>query len=428
MEFRPNDSRLREPLPPLGGNRRTTSTASSTMNNSRSETTAKSKSSAPKKRKTPKRSTVTADIAGGYRVDYIILLTVILLVSFGVVMVFSSSYYNASLNASMQNDMFYFLKKEIKYAILGFVVMFITMHYDYHNYRDQKITNLLVYAAYWIVVFLLVMVLLKGETVNGAKRWIWGFQPSEMAKPILILVLAIFLDKGKFNVNTLKGFVLMLLVAVPFMALVVLEPNLSTTIILAVIWGGMVYIASKVYRYLYTIAGCGLAGIYYALFIADGFRSKRVAVWRDPFSDMKDTGYQVVQSLYSVASGGMFGLGLGCSRQKLGYMPEAQNDIIFAIVCEELGFFGATILLIIFMLLIWRGVRTAMKARDRFGMLIASGITIMFAVQVIINVAVVTNTMPNTGIPMPFISYGGTSLIFMMASAGILMNISKSIK
>jgi cell division protein FtsW len=188
----------------------------------------------------------------------------------------------------------------------------------------------------------------------------------------------------------------------------------------------MIYIATKVYKFLYALAGLGFVGIYYMLFIADGFRSDRVSVWLDPFSDVKETGYQVVQSLYSIASGGMFGLGLGCSRQKLGYMPEAQNDIIFAIICEELGFFGATILIIIFMLLIWRGIRTAMKAKDRFGMLVASGITIMIAVQVIINIAVVTNTMPNTGIPLPFISYGGTSLVFMMASAGILMNISKT--
>jgi cell division protein FtsW len=302
------------------------------------------------------------------------------------------------------------------------------MHYDYHNYRDQKIMNFLVYAAYWIVVVLLVLVLVKGERVNGAKRWIWGFQPSEVAKPVLILVMAIFLDREKFNVNKLKGFLAMFAVAVPFLGLVVLEPNLSTAIILAVIWGGMVYIASRIYRYLYTVGILGLSGLYYLLFIADGFRSERVAAWKDPFAYIKGTGYQTVQSLYSIASGGMFGLGLGCSRQKLGYMPEAQNDIIFAIVCEELGFFGATILLIIFMLLIWRGVRTAMYARDRFGMLVAAGITIMFAVQVIINVAVVTNTIPNTGIPLPFISYGGTSLIFMMASAGILMNISKSIK
>jgi cell division protein FtsW len=283
-----------------------------------------------------------------------------------------------------------------------------------------------VFASYFIVAFLLLMVLIKGTAVNGAKRWIWGFQPSEIAKPVLILVLAIVIDKGYADINKLGGFIKAALVVAPLAGLVMAEPNLSTTIILAVIWGGMVYIATKVYRYLYSLAGLGLVGVYYMLFVAKGFRSDRVSVWLDPFSDVKETGYQVIQSLYSIASGGMFGLGLGCSRQKLGYMPEAQNDIIFAIICEELGFFGATILIIIFMLLIWRGIRTAIKAKDRFGMLVASGITIMIAVQVIINIAVVTNTIPNTGIPLPFISYGGTSLVFMMASAGILMNISKT--
>lgn len=415
----------RQPLPPLGKNAAVSSGSSrrvGTGTQSGVKTTSKKKNTTSKKKSSGSLASTTAS---SYRVDYIILLTVILLVSFGVVMVFSSSYYAASMSADMKNDMFYFLKKEVIFSSVGFVAMFFTMNFDYHKYKDAGVMRIAVFSAYIAVAILLGLVLIMGDTLNGAKRWIFGFQPSEIAKPVLILVMAILLDEEIFDINKFKGFCAAALVLGVYVALVLAEPNLSTSIILCLIWAGMVYIVTKVYRYLYSIAGLGVLGMYFMLFVAKGFRSDRVAAWLNPFADVKDTGYQVVQSLYSIASGGMFGLGLGCSRQKLGYMPEAQNDIIFAIICEELGFFGATILIIIFMLLIWRGVRTALKAKDRFGMLIATGVTVMIAVQVIINIAVVTNTIPNTGIPLPFISYGGTSLIFMMASVGMLMNVSK---
>ena len=169
----------------------------------------------------------------------------------------------------------------------------------------------------------------------------------------------------------------------------------------------------------------GVVGVL-AMTFGTGFRSDRVRVWRDPFSDLEGTGYQIVQSLYAIASGGMFGLGIGGSRQKLGYMPEAHNDIIFAIICEELGWFGAAIVVILFAIFVWRGIVIAINHKDdMFAMLMATGITVMIAVQVIINIAVVTNSMPNTGIPLPFISYGGTSMVIMMACMGILMNISR---
>lgn len=187
----------------------------------------------------------------------------------------------------------------------------------------------------------------------------------------------------------------------------------------------IIFVATPKISRVVPIGVLGVVGVL-AMTFGTGFRSDRVRVWRDPFSDLEGTGYQIVQSLYAIASGGMFGLGIGGSRQKLGYMPEAHNDIIFAIICEELGWFGAAIVVILFAILVWRGIVIAINHKDdMFAMLMATGITVMIAVQVIINIAVVTNSMPNTGIPLPFISYGGTSMVIMMACMGILMNISR---
>ena len=201
--------------------------------------------------------------------------------------------------------------------------------------------------------------------------------------------------------------------------------NLSTAIIVSLIGFGIIFIASP-YTAVFFISGLiGASGLVFYMSRAKDFRGGRFSAWLDPFSDPSATGYQIVQSLYAVASGVIFGLGLGQSRQKLGFLPEAHNDIIFSIICEELGFFGAMIVLILFAILIWRGIKIAVNATDLFGTLVASGIVIMIASQVIINVAVVTNSIPNTGVPLPFISYGGTSVAIMMMLIGILLNISR---
>ena len=324
--------------------------------------------------------------------DYILLLCVILLVAIGIVMVFSSSYYTAGRGKI--GDIYYYLKKELLWSGAGFVVMFLCSQFSYKKWKKVAMIG------YVIANILLVLVLFFGTEAGGAKRWLWGFQPSEIAKLAVIIVLSTIISQMPEIFDTWKGVgIYFLIVAVP--TGLVAKENLSTAIVL------------------------GVVGVL-AMTFGTGFRSDRVRVWRDPFSDLEGTGYQIVQSLYAIASGGMFGLGIGGSRQKLGYMPEAHNDIIFAIICEELGWFGAAIVVILFAILVWRGIVIAINHKDdMFAMLMATGITVMIAVQVIINIAVVTNSMPNTGIPLPFISYGGTSMVIMMACMGILMNISR---
>lgn len=277
---------------------------------------------------------------------------------------------------------------------------------------------------YVIANILLVLVLFFGTEAGGAKRWLWGFQPSEIAKLAVIIVLSTIISQMPEIFDTWKGVgIYFLIVAVP--TGLVAKENLSTAIVLGVVSCSLFFVATPKISRVIPIGVLGVVGVL-AMTFGTGFRSDRVRVWRDPFSDLEGTGYQIVQSLYAIASGGMFGLGIGGSRQKLGYMPEAHNDIIFAIICEELGWFGAAIVVILFAILVWRGIVIAINHKDdMFAMLMATGITVMIAVQVIINIAVVTNSMPNTGIPLPFISYGGTSMVIMMACMGILMNISR---
>lgn len=348
--------------------------------------------------------------------DYIMLLCVVLLVAIGIVMVFSSSYYTAGRGKS--GDIYLYLKKELGMAAGGFIIMFICTQIPYK--KIKRFTKPL----YAVANILLVLVLFFGTEAGGAKRWLWGFQPSEVAKVAVIVTLSTVITNFPEIFDTWKGVGTYLVILGIPTGLVAIE-NLSTAIVLGVVGCSLFFVSTPKLTKLVPVGALGVAGVL-AMTFGTGFRSNRVQAWLDPFSDSSNTGYQVVQSLYAIASGGMFGLGIGGSRQKLGYMPEAHNDIIFAIICEELGWFGAAIVVILFAILIWRGIIVAIKHKDdMFAMLMATGITVMIAVQVIINIAVVTNSMPNTGIPLPFISYGGTSLIIMMGCVGILMNISR---
>ncbi len=351
--------------------------------------------------------------------DYIIMFCVILLVMFGIIMVFSSSYYTSGRG---DGDIYEYLKKELVFAAAGFVVMFFAAKIPHKNWmRFSKIL-------YIVSCIFLVIVIFAGKEVGGAKRWLElgpvSFQPSEVAKISVILALSTVLTKNKNLLDSWEGVgVYALTLAIPC-GLVAVE-NLSTAIVIGAIGCGILFVYTPKLKYFIPVAVAGVIGIVFMI-VFSGFRSDRFRAWIDPFSVSSDTGYQIVQSLYSIASGGFFGLGLGGSRQKLGYMPEAHNDIIFAIVCEELGWVGAAIIVTLFMVLLWRGVLVAVKHSDEpFSMLMATGITTMIAVQVIINIAVVTNSIPNTGIPLPFISYGGTSMIILLFSMGVLMNISK---
>jgi len=272
-----------------------------------------------------------------------------------------------------------------------------------------------------------------GITHAGATRWIAigpvNFQPSELAKIAVILMMAKYIATDPNRVNTLRGlFGCVVILGLP-LVLVMLGRNMSTMIILAAIAFVIIFLASP-YFWRWVIAavtvGAGVIGyLIYDYFAGEGFRGARFGAWLDPFADPTGFGFQNVQALYAVASGGLFGLGLGNSNQKLYYLPEAQNDFIFAIIVEELGLFGAMIVLVLFGILVWRGAMAAINSRSVLGCLIGTGIVTMISVQVIINVGVVTNTIPNTGIPLPFISYGGTSIAVMMTAMGMLLNISR---
>ncbi|MCD8159556.1 MAG: putative lipid II flippase FtsW [Clostridiales bacterium] len=350
-------------------------------------------------------------------VDFIILFVVVLLIIIGTIMIFSASYYSAGNSESFNNDIYYFLKRHLRYLPVGLVIMIFLCNFNYKYIKPFTFT------AYCISVVCLVLVLFFGREINGAKRWLWFFQPSEVAKLALILYLASYIDDNKGILNDPRGFVRCIGIILLPTALIALE-NLSTAVVTFAIGMGILFIGTPNKRFFLPFIPLGGIGLVGGIALAS-FRIERIYAWLDPFEYAMDKGYQAVQSFYAIASGGFLGLGLGHSRQKLGYIPEAHNDIIFSILCEEMGFFGAAIVIILFMILIWRVVRCAMLADSEFGILAAGGIIVMIGIQVIMNIAVVTNTMPNTGIPLPFISYGGTSLIVMLTAMGIVLNISK---
>ncbi|MBF8982242.1 stage V sporulation protein E [Lutibacter sp. B2] len=353
--------------------------------------------------------------------DFTLLLTVLILVVIGIIMVFSSSHYYALLK---MNDSYHFLKREFAWAALGLVGMFVTMNFDYLKYK--KIAPV----AYVVSIILLILVLTPaGTRLNGAQRWInlgpITIMPGEIAKICAIIFAANRLSiKPERMKNFVKGVIPNLMIIGIYMGLILLQPNMSTAVTIGAIIASMMFVAGM--RWLHVaVMGLGGVAMLISLIIIEPYRMKRLTGFLDPFADPKGTGYQVIQSLYALGSGGLFGVGLGKSVQKYLYIPEPQNDFIFAIIGEELGFIGCVTIIILFVLLIWRGIRIAINAPDLFGCLLATGITAMVAVQVIINIAVATSSMPVTGIALPFISWGGTSLSIFMAAIGILLNISR---
>ena len=351
------------------------------------------------------------------RTDYTILLLTLILVFFGIIMVFSSSYYYA-LEHPKISDMYYFVKRQAMYAALGGAGMVITINFPYRYYKK------LAPIGYVLTNLLLILVLVLATATKGSKRWLFGFQPSELSKVAVILFLALYISTHRESLNNLKGFIKAFIILVIPVVLIG-AANMSTAIIVFTVGIAMLFVASR--RLWYFVVGGAAAGAMgcAALFLPMfKYRMNRIKIWRDPFSDPTDLGFQTVQSLYAIASGGLFGLGLGQSRQNT-FIPEPYNDFIFSIICEELGLVGAAAVILVFSMLVWRGVRVAMNARDMFGCLIATGITALIAVQVIINISVATNTIPNTGIALPFISFGGTSLVILMMAVGILINVSR---
>lgn len=354
-------------------------------------------------------------------IDYTVLIIVLILVMFGLVMVFSSSYYYAMTEPKF-NDKFYFFSRQLRWAIVGLVAMVMCMSINTEFFRRVSVL------AYVAIIGILVAVLAIGVATKGSQRWLeilgTSFQPSEFAKFIIIIFMSGFVIKHR---NLLNGnFIMFIKCALPVIVaagLIAME-NLSTGIVVMVVGLMIMFVSSKKVMNFVVFVVVGFIGFVIMVAI-EPYRRARIMGWLDPWSDTIDNGYQIVQSLFAVASGGLFGLGIGQSRQKT-FIPESYNDIIFAIICEELGLVGAIVVILLFLILIWRGIKIAMNARDKYSSYAATGIITMIAVQVIINIAVVTNTMPNTGMPMPFISYGGTSLVVTMASMGLLLNISRT--
>ncbi|MDD3349434.1 MAG: putative lipid II flippase FtsW [Eubacteriales bacterium] len=355
--------------------------------------------------------------------DFLLAILVLALVVFGIIMVFSASYYSS---ISETGDPYAYLKDHLMWALLGTGLMVLTASIDYHIYA--RFAKPLAGISF-ILLFLLFTPL--GVTRNYATRWIGvgGFtvMPGEIAKICAIIFVAWFLSKDPKRITSLtKGVLPLLALCAAYFGLIVKQPNLSTAITICAIIIGIMFVAGLNGIYLMGVGGIGALGVIALIFMDDGgYRLKRFTSFLDPFEDKLGAGWQVIQSLLALGSGGLTGVGLGKSIQKTLYLPEPQNDFIFSIIGEELGFIGCLVLILVYLLLIWRSADIALKASDLFGMLLASGITIMLSVQVILNIAVVTSSMPPTGITLPFVSYGGNALLLFMGSFGILLNISR---
>lgn len=361
--------------------------------------------------------------------DYALLVLTVLLVCFGLVMIYSTSSYNAT---KYYGDATFFLRKQAIFAVFGVAVMVAVSQIDYryitHPLPVIRIRPISV--LYGLCLGLQLLVLAIGEDIKGAKRWIeipgiGSFQPSELTKICIILLTAYLASRAPKMLNKFRGFVGVLLRTVPLIFLVLLE-NLSTAVVLAAIVFVVCYVTSKKRGYYFVVIGMGVAAIVCVFLFGEGFRMERIDAWLNVETHPK--GYQTLQGLYAIASGGLLGKGLGNSVQKLGFIPESHNDMIFSVICEELGLIGAILVILLFLLLLWRLFVIAVNAPDLYGSLIAVGVMTHIAVQVIINVAVVTNTMPSTGIPLPFISYGGSSLVALLFEMGIALSVSKQIE
>lgn len=364
--------------------------------------------------------------------DYSLLAVIILLTCFGLVMLYSTSSYMAELNYG--DDMYYFKKQ----AAISFGCIIIALgisQIDYHILT--KFTGVL----YGMAAILMMLVKTPlGRTANGARRWLnlgpLSFQPSEVAKIAVIVCLSYMIVNMGRNIKTLKAFMILAGSgsALAFLAYACTD-NLSTAIIIFCITMGLIFIAHPKVKPFLIAAGVGIVLIIIFVMIlsssletSSSFRLRRILVWLHPEDFASGDGYQTIQALYAIGSGGFLGRGLGNSIQKLGSVPEAQNDMIFSIICEELGLFGAICVILLFLLLIWRFLVIANNAPDLFGALIVVGIMAHIAIQVILNIAVVTNTIPNTGITLPFISYGGTSVAILLTEMGLALSVSRRIK
>lgn len=350
--------------------------------------------------------------------DFVLFITVMCLLSIGVIMVLSASEYKTLI---YYNDSFYYFKRQLLWSLLGLVAMFIMINYDYRRLQRYIIPFL----AISFVLLVLVLIPGIGREVNESRRWIGPFAPAEFVKLCIIIFTAYGLSRGRERVKDFVGGVLPYLVVMGLAAALILkQPDLGTALSLSGIVIVMIFAAGARLSHLGGIALVGLAAVFSAIALKP-YRMSRFMAFLNPWADPQDAGFQIIQGLYAIGSGGLFGLGLGQSKQKFLYLPENHTDFIFAIIGEELGFIGASLVIMLFILFIWRGLKIAIASQDPFASLLATGITAWVGVQAFMNIGVVTGSLPITGIPLPFISFGGTSLLFTMAAVGILLNISR---
>lgn len=354
-------------------------------------------------------------------IDLGLFVVVITLCAFGILMIFSSSYYAGT---KVQNNSFYYFLKQLR--SLGVGLMFLTLSVNI-NYK--------IYARFSAILMILALILVAGVfipgmgiTLNGATRWMrypFAFQPSEFAKIALIVYLADYLCRKQDKIQQFSKTVLPVIILLSFlMLLIIKQPNMSTAILIAVIGFSMLFLSGASVIQLFGLSFSGLIATLILIFESD-YRWRRVSAFVNPWLDKEGSGYNIIQSLIAVSYGGFGGVGFGNSIQKYSYLPMQYTDFIYAIICEELGFIGGVVMIGLFGILIYRGMKIAHSARDLFGYLLASGIVVMIASQVVVNIGVVLNVIPSTGLTLPFISYGGSSLIMNLFSIGILLNISK---
>lgn len=367
----------------------------------------------------PKRKWKLFSLANSFDMLFLILLMLVLVV--GLICQYSASYpYAYYWN---DGDSYYYIRRQLLFALIGVALMLLISAVDYHVLHYFAIPLMVVS---WVLLAIALM------SDSDVRRWIRlpgiQFQPSEIAKFALVLLFAhlISLNHKKMKTFT-RGYLPFILILGVTCGLVIVEPHLSGTILLLAIGLIMMYVGGTRLVYLLGTIGLGAAAVLY-LVIFRGYEQDRINVWLHPFEAYatdRNAAWQTIQSLYSIGSGGLMGQGLGNSRQKHLFLPEPHNDFIFSIICEELGFIGAVLVILLFALLVWRGITIGMKAPDKFGSLLAIGLTVQVGVQVALNIAVVTNTIPNTGISLPFFSYGGTSLVMLLAQMGVILSISR---
>lgn len=374
-----------------------------------------------------------------YFFDYSLLFVVLFLLGFGLVMIYSASSYEAFQS---YGETTYYMKRQLIAIVIGMVMMIVVANIPYHFWERFALLGYLISMA-------LVPVVLTplGVESHGARRWIkipgigLNLQPAEVAKLCLILFLAVMVCKIGKNVRTMKGFILMVVLPIPVvLEIYLITRNLSSAIIIMGISVLMVFVASPDYKKFIVMGALVVAAAALVVFLAvsstqnaaEGeevnFRFGRITAWLDPESDAAGTGFQTLQGLYAIGSGGVWGKGLGQSMQKLNYLPEAQNDMIFSIICEELGLFGAIAVIIMFVMLLWRMMVIANNAPDLFGAMLVVGVMGHIAIQAILNIAVVTNSIPNTGISLPFIGYGGSSVMFLLIEIGLVLSVARRIQ